>query len=104
MGVTQAIIPHFRERRAGTIVNVTSSVGIAPLPLVSAYTASKFAIEGFTEGLSYELSCFGIRAKIVEPGYGPTTSFTANSSERMQGLVPEAYAPYAEQLLRGFAG
>ena len=104
MGVTQAIIPHFRERRAGTIVNVTSSVGIAPMPLVSVYTASKFAIEGFTEGLCYELSYFGVRAKIVEPGYGPTTSFTANSTERMKGLVPKAYAPYAERLMRGFAG
>jgi len=104
MAVTQAVIPHLRERRAGTIVNVTSSVGIAPMPLVSAYTASKLAVEGFTEALSYELAFFGVRAKIVEPGYGPTTSFTANTSERMKGLVPEAYAPYAEQLLGGMAG
>jgi NAD(P)-dependent dehydrogenase (short-subunit alcohol dehydrogenase family) len=103
MAVTQAIIPHFRERRAGTIVNVTSSVGIAPMPLVSAYTASKFAIEGFTEALAYELSAFGVTVKIVEPGYGPTTSFTANTSERLKGLIPDAYAPYAQQLFKGFA-
>jgi NAD(P)-dependent dehydrogenase (short-subunit alcohol dehydrogenase family) len=103
MAVSQAIIPHFRERRAGTLINVTSSVGIAPMPLVSAYTASKYAIEGFTEALAYELSSFGVRAKIVEPGYGPTTSFTANSSERLKGLIPEAYAPYAQQLFGGFA-
>jgi NAD(P)-dependent dehydrogenase (short-subunit alcohol dehydrogenase family) len=104
MAVTQAVVPHLRERRAGTIVNVTSSVGIAPMPLVSVYTASKLAIEGFTEGLAYELSCFGVSAKIVEPGYGPTTRFVANSSGRIDGLVPQAYAPYAEQLMRGFAG
>jgi NAD(P)-dependent dehydrogenase (short-subunit alcohol dehydrogenase family) len=103
MAVTQAIIPHFRERRAGTLVNVTSSVGIAPMPLVSAYTASKFAIEGFTEALAYELSAFGVRAKLVEPGYGPGTNFTANSSERLKGLIPDAYAPYAQQLFGGFA-
>jgi NAD(P)-dependent dehydrogenase (short-subunit alcohol dehydrogenase family) len=103
MAVTQAIIPHFRERRAGTIVNVTSSVGIAPMPLVSAYVASKFAIEGFTEALSYELAAFGVSAKIVEPGYGPTTAFTANSSERLKDLIPPAYAPYAQQLFQGFA-
>jgi NAD(P)-dependent dehydrogenase (short-subunit alcohol dehydrogenase family) len=103
MAVTQAVIPHFRERRAGTLINVTSSVGIAPMPLVSAYTASKFAIEGFTESLAYELASFGVRAKLVEPGYGPTTSFTANTSERLKGLVPEAYAPYAQELLGGFA-
>ncbi len=104
MAVTQAIIPHFRERRGGTIVNVTSSVGIAPMPLVSAYTASKLAVEGFTEALSYELSYFGVSAKLVEPGYGPTTSFSANSAERMAELVPEPYAPYAQQLLGGLAG
>jgi NAD(P)-dependent dehydrogenase (short-subunit alcohol dehydrogenase family) len=104
MAVTQAVIPHLRERRAGTLVNVTSSIGIAPMPLVSVYAASKFAIEGFTESLSYELSCFGIHAKIVQPGYGPTTGLTANGLERMKGLVPQAYAPYAEQLMRGLAG
>ncbi|MBX3188572.1 MAG: SDR family oxidoreductase [Labilithrix sp.] len=103
MAVTQAIIPHFRERRAGTLVNVTSSVGIVPMPLVSVYAASKLAIEGFTEALSYELSSFGVRTKIVEPGYGPSTSFVANGMDRMQGLVPEAYAAYAERLMGGHA-
>jgi len=104
MAVTQAVVPHLRERRAGTLINVTSSVGIVPMPLVSVYSASKHAIEGFTEALSYELAYFGVATKIVEPGYGPTTSFTANSSERLKGLVPEAYAPYAEQIMRGLAG
>jgi NAD(P)-dependent dehydrogenase (short-subunit alcohol dehydrogenase family) len=104
MAVTQAVIPHFRERRAGTLINVTSSAAIVPMPLVAPYTASKFAIEGFTEALSYELSFFGVSAKLVEPGYAPSTGFTANTSERMRGLVPEAYAPYAEQLMRGLAG
>jgi short-subunit dehydrogenase len=104
IAVSQAVIPHLRERRAGMLVNVTSSAGIVPMPLVSVYNASKSAVEGFTESLSYELSFFGVSAKIVEPGYGPATGFVANSSERMKGLVPEAYAPYAEQLLRGFSG
>jgi NAD(P)-dependent dehydrogenase (short-subunit alcohol dehydrogenase family) len=104
MAVAQAVVPHFRERRAGTLVNVTSSAGIVPMPLVSVYTASKFAIEGFTEALSYELSYFGAGAKIVEPGYAPGTSFTASGMERMRGLVPPSYAPYAEQLLGGLGG
>ncbi len=104
MAVTQAVIPHLRERRAGTLVNVTSSAGIVPMPLVSVYTASKFAIEGFTESLSYELACFGIRAKLVEPGYAPATSFTRNGTERMRGLVPEAYTRYAEQVMQGHSG
>lgn len=104
MAVSQAIIPHFRERRAGTLVNVTSSVTIAPMPLVAAYAASKAAVEGFTESLSYELSFFGIRTKIVEPGYAPTTSFVPNSSGRMNGLVPGSYAPYAEQFSSALRG
>lgn len=99
MAVTQQIIPHMRERRSGTIVNVTSSTAIAPMPLVSPYAASKTAIEGFSESLAYELSVFNIRVKIVEPGYSPTTSFSANTDERIRGLIPEAYAEYAAQLL-----
>jgi short-subunit dehydrogenase len=49
MAVSRAVVPHMRERGSGTIVNVTSSVGIAPMPLVAIYTASKYAIEGFSE-------------------------------------------------------
>ncbi len=104
MAVTAAVVPHFRERRAGTVINVTSSAGILPMPLVSVYTASKFAIEGFTESLAYELSSFGVRAKIVEPGYGPTTGFTSNGLARMEGLLPEPYAAYADLLMGGLSG
>jgi len=104
MAVSQAIIPHFRERRAGTLINVTSSVGIVPMPLVAPYVASKYAIEGFTESLAYELSFFGIRTKIVQPGYGPGTAFIANASDRMKGLVPASYAPYVDQIMNGHAG
>ena len=104
MAVTRAVVPHFRERRAGIVINVTSSVGILPMPLVSVYTASKHAIEGFTESLAYELSAFGVRARIVEPGYAPTTSFTASGQARMQGLLPDPYAAYADQLMRNQLG
>lgn len=103
MSVCQAIIPHFRERRAGTLVNVTSSVGLLPMGLVSVYTASKFAVEGFTESLAYELAAFGIRTKIVEPGYAPTTAFTASGLERMKDLISPPYMPYAEQIFGGHA-
>lgn len=98
MAMCQAIIPQFRARRAGTIVNVTSSVTLAPMPLVSAYTASKTAIAGFTGSLELELKSFGITVKLVEPGYGPTTRFTANGQQRMQGLIPEAYVPFAQNV------
>lgn len=98
MAVTQMIIPHMREQGSGTIINVTSSAAITPMPLVSVYTASKTAIEGFSESLAYELSLFNIRVKIVEPGRAPATSFAANGSERMKGLLPEAYENYAAEL------
>ena len=101
MAMCQAVIPQFRARRAGVIVNVTSSATLAPFPLVAAYTASKTAVEGFTASLQHELAAFDVRVKLVEPGYGPTTRFTANGQQRMQGLIPEAYQPFAHSVFAG---
>lgn len=103
MAMAQAVIPQFRERRAGVIVNVTSSVTLAPMPLAAAYTASKMAIEGFTGSLAHELAAFGVRAKLVEPGYGPTTRFAANTDVRVEDLIPADYAEFAAPIFAGFA-
>jgi NAD(P)-dependent dehydrogenase (short-subunit alcohol dehydrogenase family) len=103
MAMTQAVLPQFRARRAGVVVNVTSSATLAPMPLVAAYTASKAAVEGFTASLAFELEAFNVGVKLVEPGYAPTTRFTSNGSERMQGLIPEAYAPFAQRIFASFA-
>lgn len=103
MAANRAIIPHLRERSAGTIINVTSSAGIAPMPLVAAYTASKYAIEGFSESLAYELGGFGVRVKIVEPGLAPTTSFAGNSGGRCDNRIQAAYADYAGKFMRSMA-
>ena len=92
----RAIIPHMRRQGRGVIINVTSSAGIGPMPLVAVYAASKCAVEGFTESLSYELEWFNIRARLVEPGYAPTTNFSANSGARMQGLIPTDYGAFAQ--------
>jgi NAD(P)-dependent dehydrogenase (short-subunit alcohol dehydrogenase family) len=99
MAVTQAVIPHMRERRSGTIVNVSSSVCFAGMPLVAPYAASKFAVEGFTEALFFEMANFGIRVKLVEPGYGPGTSFIANSGDRVSGLDSPHYSEYATKVM-----
>ncbi|HEX2010602.1 MAG TPA: SDR family oxidoreductase [Roseateles sp.] len=103
MALTLALLPQFRARRSGLVVNVTSSATLAPMPLVAVYTASKQAIEGFTASLALELAAFDVAVKLVEPGYAPTTRFTANGGERMAGLIPEAYAPYAQGVLAAFA-
>ena len=92
MAVTQAVLPQFRGRREGVIVNVTSSTTLAPLPLLAVYTASKAAVMAFTECLALELEPFGVRAHLVIPGRAPETSFSKNAQSRMQGGVPEAYA------------
>ena len=89
------IIPQMRKQGQGVIVNVTSSVTIGVMPLVAVYAASKFAVEGYTESLSYELQPFNIKVRLVEPGYGPTTNFTANGGARMEGLIPADYGAFA---------
>lgn len=81
MDTIRAILPHFRERRAGSIINISSGAGRFTLPLISLYSASKFALEGFSEALSFELSALNITVKIVEPG-GTTTNFGKVSGER----------------------
>ena len=103
MAMTQAVLPQMRARNAGVIVNVTSSVTLAPMPLAAAYTASKMAIEGFTASLAHELAAFNVRVKLVEPGYGPTTRFTSNGGSRMEGVFPEAYAAFTDPILASFA-
>ncbi|KFA87565.1 SDR family oxidoreductase [Archangium violaceum] len=102
MAMTQAVLPRFRARGSGVIVNVTSSATLAPMPLVAVYTASKTAIEGFTASLAFELEEFGVRVKLVEPGYCPNTRFTSNGGARMEGLFPEAYAPFAQRIFASF--
>ena len=103
MAMTQAVLPQFRTRQSGVVVNVTSSVTLAPMPLAAAYTVSKMAIEGFTGSLAHELAAFNVRVKLVEPGYAPTTRFAANGGLRMEGLFPEAYAAFATPILAAFA-
>jgi NAD(P)-dependent dehydrogenase (short-subunit alcohol dehydrogenase family) len=103
MAMTQAMLPQFRARKSGVVVNVTSSATLMPMPLVAVYTASKMAIEGFTGSLAHELRAFNVRVKLVEPGYGPTTRFTQNSGTRMENTIPEAYAPFAQAILAAFA-
>ena len=73
IAMTQAVIPRFRARRSGTIVNITSAVTLQPMPLLAVYTASKAAVNAFTESLALELRAFNIRVGLILPGRAPPT-------------------------------
>lgn len=98
MAMTQAVLPQFRARRVGVVVNVTSSVTLRALPLIAAYSASKAAVNALTESMALELAQFGVRAHLVMPGRAPETRFAENGGSRMQGLDHQAYA----DLVKGF--
>ncbi len=102
MAVTRAVLPQLRQRRAGVIVNVSSSVTLKPLPLLSVYTASKAAVNAFTESLALELEQFDVRVRLVLPGRSPETRFGENARSRMQDGFPEAYGALAESIFAGW--
>ena len=102
IAMTQAVLPGFRAQGSGVIVNVTSGVTFQPLPLMSIYTASKAAVNAFTESVALELEPLGVRVRIVIPGRSPETPFGENARGRMGMNVPEPYAPIAAQVFARF--
>ena len=102
IAMTQAVLPQFRQRKAGVVINVTSSVTLKPLPLLSVYTASKAAVNAFTESVSLELQPFNIRVALVLPGRSPETSFGENARALMLAGFPEAYAGFAQGIVAGW--
>lgn len=86
MDTIRTLLPHFREQKSGMIINISSGAGRFTLPMLSLYCASKFALEGFSEALSFELSALNIKVKIVEPG-GTTTNFSKVSEGRFSGTT-----------------
>ncbi|WP_435010204.1 SDR family oxidoreductase [Tundrisphaera lichenicola] len=105
MEVTRAILPHFRGNGGGTIINISSGAGAFTLPMLSLYCASKFALEGFSESLSYELASQNIIVKIVEPGGVVSTNFGKRSSAEAEvNRVLADYKPFASRVNAIFAG
>jgi len=78
MDVTKAFLPHFKQNKGGLFINLTSIGGLLALPFLSLYHSTKFALEGFSESIAYELEQFGIRVKIIEPG-AVKTNFATSS-------------------------
>lgn len=97
MHVTRAFLPHFRARRAGRFVNISSIGGLTTTPLASLYHASKWAVEGFSEALRYELNPLGIEVKLVEPGR-TQTDFFGRSQERVPVAPDSDYSPTVERI------
>jgi NAD(P)-dependent dehydrogenase (short-subunit alcohol dehydrogenase family) len=99
LAVTQAVLPAFRERHAGVIINVSSSTTLRPLPLVGLYRASKAAVNAFTESLALEVKPFGVRVHLVLPGRAPETQFGQNAFPHLRGLDNPDYAPMIERIV-----
>jgi NAD(P)-dependent dehydrogenase (short-subunit alcohol dehydrogenase family) len=102
MAMIRAVVPGMRERGHGVVVNVTSSATLAAFPMAAAYTASKAAIEGLSGPLALELAGLGIAVKLVEPGYGPDTSFTRNAILPNAAQFPAEYGPFVQPVFEGF--
>jgi NAD(P)-dependent dehydrogenase (short-subunit alcohol dehydrogenase family) len=96
MTVTRTVLPHFRARRQGTLINVASVGGRITFPLYSLYHSTKWAIEGFSESLQYELEPLNIRVKIIEPG-AIKTDFYKRSIETAAPLAD--YAGFSDRVM-----
>jgi NAD(P)-dependent dehydrogenase (short-subunit alcohol dehydrogenase family) len=100
LATTQALLPHFSAHRSGTIVNVSSIGGRVTFPLGTLYHGTKFAVEGLSEALHYELAPLGIRVKILEPG-GIKTDFGGRSFDFSNDPALTEYQPLVQAVLGG---
>lgn len=101
--VIRAFLPHFRENKNGLFMNVSSIGGLITLPLFSLYHATKWAVEGLTESLQYELNPLGIELKIIEPG-GVKTDFAGRSLDMFQSENDAAYQKTIARMMQNFEG
>lgn len=98
MEVTRAFLPHFRANKAGMFINVSSLGGRITYPFTSLYHSTKWAVEGFTESLSFELGELGIQVKLVEPG-AVATDFSGRSMEFATPDNTSDYNPAAQKFM-----
>jgi len=98
MAFTRALLPHFREQRSGIIMNVSSIGGHMAFPLYSLYHSTKWAVEGFSDSLQYELEPFNIRVKIIEPE-PIKTDFCERSADLASKPGLTAYDAFTEKVM-----
>jgi NAD(P)-dependent dehydrogenase (short-subunit alcohol dehydrogenase family) len=101
--VTRAVLPVMRAQRAGLVVTVSSVAGITGGEFTSAYAASKFALEGWSESLTPEVAPFGIRTMLVEPGFFRTELLTQGSTRYAEPTIPD-YAERTRQTVTAWSG
>lgn len=99
--VTKAVVPYFRAAAAGHIVNISSMGGKITFPLGTLYHGTKFAVEGLSEALSFEMAEIGVRVKIIEPGM-VRTDFGGRSFDFSNDEKLSAYQPLVQKLFAGF--
>jgi len=99
--VTKAILPHFRANKSGTIINVSSIGGRMTFPLMPLYHSTKFAVEGFSESLHYELAPLGIKVKVVEPG-GVATDFAGRSLDFQHDESLQDYNEFVGNMMKTY--
>ncbi len=103
INVTRAVLPIMRARRKGLIITMSSLAGISGQPFVSAYSATKFGLEGWMEALTPEVAPFGIRTMLVEPGYFRTALLTEESTKYPQPSI-EDYADKTRATVTAWKG
>ena len=103
VNVTRALLPVMRRQRSGLIVQISSTAGISGQEFVSAYAASKFAVEGWIESLTPEVAQFGIRTMLVEPGFFRTELLTEESTNYPKPLIDD-YAEKTRQTVTAWKG
>jgi NAD(P)-dependent dehydrogenase (short-subunit alcohol dehydrogenase family) len=97
--VTQAVLPIMRKQKSGIIVNISSGAGRIGFPGMSAYVSTKFAIEGLSESMSYELEPFGIKMVLVEPGFIKTNIGTNMVTAKQSQDVNSPYSQLTEKMV-----
>ncbi len=103
LNVTRAVLPVMRAQRAGVVVTISSTAGITGGEFTSAYAASKFALEGWSESLTPEVAPFGVRTMLVEPGFFRTELLTEDSTRYPEPTIDD-YAERTRQTVTAWRG
>jgi NAD(P)-dependent dehydrogenase (short-subunit alcohol dehydrogenase family) len=103
MNVSRAVLPVMRKQRAGLILTISSTAGIAGLLFCSAYAAAKFGVEGWMESLAPEIAPFGIRTMLVEPGFFRTELLSNNSTTYAKPAIDD-YANQTREIVAAWSG